>query len=156
MMMPRVRAALLVAALAVGASATAQAQTHATHFGPRLSYNFDAKAVGVGVQLGLPIARQLEFYPSFDIFFPDAGSLLGINADIKYRVGRAELSWLYVGTGLNIARRSIAGRSHSDAGLNLFGGVESLKGRVHPFGEMRFTVGNGSSAQLAGGLNFTM
>jgi hypothetical protein len=156
MTMIRVRAALLATVLVMGATASAQAQTHATHFGPRLSYNFDAEAVGVGVQLGVPIARQLEFYPSFDIFFPSVGSLLGVNADIKYRIGRADLSWLYVGTGLNIARTSYRGNSHSDAGLNLFGGIESLKGRVHPFGEVRFTVGNGSTAQLAGGLNFTM
>ena len=155
-MLNRVRAALFAAVLVVGATATAQAQTHRTHFGPRLSYNFDAEAVGLGVQLGLPVASHLEFYPSLDVFFVDVGSLLGINADIKYRVGRADASWLYVGTGLNISRFSFNGNSKSDAGLNLFAGAESLKGRVHPFGEIRLTVGNGSTAQLAGGLNFTL
>lgn len=152
----RIRAALVAAALVVGSTATAQAQTHRSHFGPRLSYNFDAEAVGLGAQLSLPVARHLEFYPSLDVFFVDAGSLLGINADLKYRVGKADISWLYIGTGLNIARRSFAGQSHSDAGLNLFLGAESLKGKVHPFGEMRFTVGDGSTAALAAGLNFTL
>lgn len=155
-MMKRLGTVLVAATLFVGATATAKAQTHSSHFGPRLSYNFDAEAVGIGAQLGVPIAHQLEFYPSFDVFFVDAGSLLGLNADVKYRIGRAEASWLYVGTGVNFARSSFNGRSHSDARLNLFGGIESLKGRIHPFGEMRFAVGKGSTAQLAAGLNFTM
>ncbi|MEP6589945.1 MAG: hypothetical protein ABJC19_02075 [Gemmatimonadota bacterium] len=147
---------LCTAAMALTVTATAHAQTHSTHFGPRLSYNFDAKAAGIGAQLGIPIARHLEFYPSLDVFFVDHGSLLGINADLKYRIGRADVSWLYVGTGLNIARSSSGGYSNSNAGLNLFLGAESLKGRVHPFGEMRFTVSDGSTAQLAAGLNFTL
>ncbi|MES2305166.1 MAG: hypothetical protein V4558_06650 [Gemmatimonadota bacterium] len=155
-MTKRIRAALVAAILVVGSTATAQAQTHSSHFGPRLSYNFDAKAAGLGAQLSLPVAHHLEFYPSVDVFFVDAGSLLGINADLKYRIGKADISWLYIGTGLNIARRSFNGSSHSDAGLNLFLGAESLKGKVHPFGEMRFTVGDGSTAALAAGLNFTL
>ena len=42
------------------------------------------------------------------------------------------------------------------AGLNLFGGIQSLKGRIHPFAEMRFIVNDNSTAQLAAGLNFTL
>lgn len=152
----RIRAAIVAAVLVVGSTVSAQAQTHRSHFGPRLSYHFDAEAVGLGAQLSMPVARHLEFYPSVDYFFVDAGSLLGINLDLKYRVGKADVSWLYIGTGLNIARRSFNDNSNSDAGLNLFLGAESLKGKVHPFGEMRFTVGDGSTAQLAAGLNFTL
>lgn len=148
--------ALFAAALAVGATTSAQAQTQRSHFGPRISYNFDASAVGLGAQLSVPVARHLEFYPSLDVFLVDHGSLLGINADIKYRIGRADVSWLYVGTGLNIARASADGNSASNAGLNLFVGAESLTGRIHPFGELRFTVADGSTAQLAAGLNFTL
>jgi hypothetical protein len=157
----RFRASLVGTVLALGAITSAQAQTNSSHLGPRLSYNFDAEAVGLGVQFGVPIAKQLEFYPSFDVFFVDVGSLVGINADIKYRIGKADLSWLYVGTGLNISNFSSGNNgegednSNTNLGLNLFFGVESLKGRVHPFGEMRFTVGDGSSSQLAAGLNFS-
>jgi hypothetical protein len=152
----RIRVALVAAALVMAGTTAAQAQTHRSHFGPRLSYHFDAEAVGLGAQLGMPVARHLEFYPSLDYFFVDNGSLLGINLDLKYRVGKADISWLYVGTGVNIARRSFNNNSNSDAGLNLFLGAESLKGKVHPFGEMRFTVGDGSTAVLAAGLNFTL
>ena len=157
----RLRAALVVAVLAVSTITSAHAQKNSAHLGPRLSYNFDAEAIGLGVQFGVPIASHLEFYPSFDVFFVDVGSLVGINADIKYRIGRADISWLYVGTGLNIASWSYDNYGEgnndtsTDAGLNLFFGIESLKGRVHPFGEMRFTLSSSTTAQLAGGLNFS-
>jgi hypothetical protein len=149
-------AAVLVTVLVGGVTGSAHAQTHRSHFGPRLSYNFDAEVAGLGVQLGVPVAHHLEIYPSADVFFVKSGSLLGLNADLKYRVGRADLSWLYLGTGLHVAHASFHGASDNETGLNLFAGIESLRGRVHPFGELRMTVGNGSTAQLAGGLNFTM
>jgi hypothetical protein len=41
-------------------------------------------------------------------------------------------------------------------GLNLFAGVETLQGRVHPFGELRFTANEGSTTQASVGLNFTL
>ena len=44
----------------------------------------------------------------------------------------------------------------SEAGLNLFFGIESLAGRVHPFGEGRFIVSDNSSFGIVGGLNFTL
>lgn len=137
-------------------AAAAQAQTSRLHIGPRISYQFDLEEVGLGVQVGVPVARHLEFYPSFDYFFVDPGSFWNLNADLKYRLEGQGLNWLYLGTGVNIARASAGGASNTDAGLNLFAGVESLKGRVHPFGEFRFTVGDGSTAMIAAGLNFTL
>lgn len=135
---------------------TAQAQTDRLHLGPRVSYQFDLEKIGVGVQLGVPIASHLEFYPSFDYFFVDAGSFWNLNADLKYRIAEASIRWLYVGTGLNISRSGGGTSSATRAGLNLLAGVESLSGRVHPFGEFRFTANKGSSAQIAVGLNFTL
>ncbi len=135
---------------------TAQAQTTRFHFGPRISYQFDLEKIGVGVQFGAPIARHLEFYPSFDYFFVDVGSFWNVNADLKYRLASASANWFYLGGGLNIAR-SGNGTSHdTQAGLNLFAGAESLKGQVHPFGEFRVTARHGSTAQIAAGLNFTL
>ncbi|MGE0440131.1 MAG: hypothetical protein AB7L66_07625 [Gemmatimonadales bacterium] len=152
------RKAPLLLALAAGLGTTAaQAQTHRAHLGPRLSYNFDAEALAVGVQLGVPMARRLEFYPSFDVYFPDRGSLWGLNADFKYRVAQSRSAdWLYLGSGLNLAHRRVGSADNTDAGLNLFAGAEPLRGRVHPFGEARLTLGDGSSFQIAGGLNITL
>ncbi len=140
---------VLLGLLSAGA---AQAQTHSMHLGPRLSYQFDAEEIGLGAQFSLPIAKQLEFYPSFDVFFTSPSSLWSFNVDLKWRVAPASVNWLYLGTGLNISD----GPGDSNAGLNLFGGVESLKGRIHPFAEMRFVVSDNSTAQLAAGINFTL
>lgn len=148
--------ALVLAATMAG---TAQAQTDKLHLGPRLSYEFDLEELGLGVQLGVPIARHLEFYPSFDYFFDDAGTDWNLNADLKYRLPSPSVEWLYLGGGLNIARNhrgSPSNNSGTRAGVNVFIGFESLAGRVHPFGEFRFTANNGSTGQLAAGLNFTL
>lgn len=155
----RVSSILKVAAglvLTVGISATASAQTNRLHLGPRIGYNFDAEALTVGAQLSVPVARHLEFYPSFDYHNVDVGSLYSINLDLKYRVAAANADWLYLGTGLGIVSRSVGDHDTSDAGLNLFIGAESLRGRVHPFGEARVTIQDGSQAMLVGGLNFTL
>ena len=140
--------------LASTLAGTAAAQTNRLHIGPRLSYQFDLEKIGLGAQFSVPVANRLEFYPSFDYFFVDDGSFWNLNADLKYRIAQASIRWLYVGAGLNIARVS-NGASDTNAGLNLLAGAESLKGRIHPFAEFRFTAGDGSTAQIAAGLNFT-
>jgi hypothetical protein len=139
--------------LLLAGAGTAQAQEKALHLGPRLSYQFDAEELGVGAQFSVPIASHLEFYPSFDVFFTDPNSLWSFNVDLKWRALAKSASWFYVGSGLNIME---SGGNGSNAGLNLFGGVESLKGRIHPFGELRFIVNDNSTAQISAGLNFTL
>jgi hypothetical protein len=134
---------------------TAQAQTDRFHIGPQLSYDFDVEELGLGVQLGVPIMRRLEFYPSFVWYFVDPGSFWNLNTDLKYRVMGDQPHWLYVGGGANFARAAVSGEGDTDVGLNLFAGAESLKGRVHPFAEARLVLGDGSRFQLVGGLNIT-
>ena len=145
-----------VVALTSAVAGTAQAQTSSMHLGPRLSYHFDAEKLGIGAQFSTPVARHLEFYPSFDYYFIDNGSFWALNADLKYRIANQTMKWLYVGGGLNIARSSAGTASATDAGLNLLAGAESLKGRIHPFAEFRFTIGDGTGGQLSAGLNFTL
>jgi hypothetical protein len=142
-----------VLCLVCGVAGTAQAQEKALHLGPRLSYQFDAEELGVGAQFSVPIASHLEFYPSFDVFFTEPNSLWSFNVDVKWRALASSASWFYVGSGLNIME---SGGNGSNAGLNLFGGAESLKGRIHPFGELRFIVNDNSTAQISAGLNFTL
>lgn len=155
-MLFRISTLATVAVVASAFAGTAQAQTDRFHFGPRASYQFDLKEFGIGVQFGAPIARHLEFYPSFDYFLVDVGSFWNLNADLKYRIVNESVNWLYVGSGLNIARSGVSAAHSTKAGVNLFAGAESLKGRVHPFGEFRVTAGNGSAVQIAGGVNFTL
>lgn len=150
---PKFITALAFATLIAG---KAQAQTDHMHLGPRLSYQFDLQKFGVGAQFSTPIARHLEFYPSFDYFFVSGGSFVSLNADLKYRFAAESIKWLYAGGGLNIAHASAGGHGDTHAGLNLLGGVESLKGQIHPFGEFRVILGNGSTAQISAGLNITL
>ncbi len=154
----RHRIPVLLGALALMATSARaiQAQTHQVHLGPRLSYHFDAEEIGLGVQMGIPLTRHLEFYPSIDNFFVDAGSFVSLNADLKLRVPLEASNWLYVGTGVNFARTSFRDINNTRTGLNVFLGAESRKGRVHPFGEIRFISNDGTSAQGAIGLNITM
>lgn len=149
----RLAAAGCVLALACCVAGTAAAQGNGLHLGPRLPYQFDAEELGVGAQFSLPIASHLEFYPSFDVFFTEPSSLWSFNADVKWRALAQSASWLYVGAGLNLMD---SGGDGSNAGLNLFGGVESPKGRIHPFGELRFILNDNSTAQLSAGLNFAL
>lgn len=152
------RTSLLAAALTLASAfaSTAQAQTNEVHLGARVSYNTDAEVAGLGVQVGIPIGRRLEFYPSFDNFFVNSGSLLGFNADLKLRVPLETSDWMYLGAGLNFARRSVGDNNNTNTGANVFIGAESLKGRVHPFGEIRVIANDGTNMQFAVGLNFTM
>jgi hypothetical protein len=137
-------------------ASTAEAQTSRMHIGPRVSYQFDLEKIGLGAQFSIPVLRQLEFYPSLDYFFVDPGSFWSFNADLKFRVAAESLHWLYLGAGLNVARSAAGGVSNTRAGFNAFVGAESLRGRIHPFGEFRFTARDGSTGQLAAGVNFTL
>lgn len=141
----------------IGGTGAIHAQTGQMHVGPRLSYQFDLEEIGIGAQFSVPIGRPLEFYPSIDIFLVDQGSATNLNLDLKYRIATRTADWLYVGTGINLARRGNGnGDSQSDVGVNAFIGAQVVRGRVHPFGEFRFTANNGSTGQLAAGLNFTI
>lgn len=134
-----------------------QAQTNRGHVGPRVSYDFDADDLGIGAQFSLPIHSRLEFYPSFDVFFVDPGSLWQINADLKYRVSSVRSAdWLYVGGGLGVRRVDTGSVSDAHALFNAFVGAESLRGAIHPFGEARVSLGDDSTFQLAGGINITL
>jgi len=109
----------------------------------------------IGAQFHLPLGRQVEFYPSFDYYFSDPGSLVGFNVDLKLRYPSRDLE-LYVGGGLNILRASFGGTSNTDTGGNVFAGLETRVGLAHPYFEVRGLLHDGSSVQLNAGINFTL
>lgn len=136
---------LLLACLVAAAPAAAQR----SHFGIHGGYNFDINEGLIGAQLHMPLAHGIEFYPSFDYYFVGSGSLVGFNADLKFRTPGDPL---YLGGGLNV----LSGSGDSDAGLDLFAGFETRYGRTHPYVEGRGLFHNGSSFQLLFGLNVTL
>lgn len=141
-------ATILLACAAV--SSPVQAQR--AHIGPHVAYNFDLKETAIGAQAHLPIARGVELYPSFDYYLVDSGTLVGLNADLKFRTpGRP----VYFGGGVNWLRRG-GGSSNTDTGFSLFGGFETRYGWSHPYVEFRGLFHNGSELQAAFGINITL
>jgi hypothetical protein len=155
-MRSNVRAALMALGLAVGVAASSEAQTNNLHIGPRLSFDFDAEEIGIGAQIGIPIGRRVELYPSFDYFFVDPGTLWSVNADVKARIFGERLEWLYTGAGLALERIDLGPFDDTDPGVNVFVGAETLRGRIHPFAEARLRFADRNSFILAAGLNFTL
>lgn len=149
--------AIAIAATFIGAGAiTAQAQTDHSHLGLHALYSTNYEDPGIGVQFSAPIAHHLEFYPSFDYYIQSPGTRIQVNADVKYRISDEHSNWFYVGTGLNVSHFSVDSVSSTIAGWNLLAGMESLKGKVHPFGEARVTVTDHTRFQLQGGFNITL
>jgi len=139
-MLTRLLGALL---LLSGTAAPLLAQR--SHFGPHVAYNFDIKETAIGAQLHMPIARGIEFYPSFDYYLVDTGSLWGLSADLKFRTPGDPL---YLGGGLNVL--------NNDTGLDVFAGLETRYGWSHPYVEIRGLFHNGSALQGAFGINITL
>jgi len=139
--------------LLAGAVVTSPLAAQRAHFGPHIAYNFDIKETAIGAQLHLPVSHGIEFYPSFDYYLVDSGSLLGLSADLKFRTPGDPL---YLGGGLNIMRASAGGSSNNDTGFDLFAGLETRYGWSHPYVEVRGLFHSGSAVQGAFGLNITL
>ena len=126
------------------------------HIAPRTGLNFDSKDLLVGVQVVAPINNRFEFYPSTDVYFPDRGSQLAFNGDVRYRVPTGPNMAVYGGTGLNVMNRQVAGSSTTNAGMNLLGGLEGRAGWVHPFVEGKVTLRDNSFFQAMTGVSITL
>jgi len=145
---------LLSLGLLVGAASAAWAQ--AAHLGPRVGGNFDNDEALVGAHVSLPLTSWLDFYPSFNAYFPQLGTRLGFNADAKLRFPPTANFQFYTGGGFGLLYRDIGGISDTDPGVNMLGGVDARIGRVHPFVEARVGWHDNTMFQLMTGLNFTL
>lgn len=146
---------LLVGVLLAVGPGVAVAQR--AHIGPQAGYNFDADRAFVGAHLLLPLGSSVEFYPSFDYYFVDAGSLIGLRGDLKFRVPARGPSALYFGAGLDFRRAAAGGAADTDTGWDFLFGLESRIGLTHPFVEGRVLNHNDSAAfQVGAGLNLTL
>jgi len=143
------RRILMAVVLLLCAAGVSRAAAQRSHFGLHGGYNFDFEEGLIGAQAHLPLSPGIELYPSFDYYLVDAGSLVGFNADLKFRTPGTPL---YFGGGLNI----LSGGGSSDTGFDLFGGFETRYGRTHPYIEGRGLFHNGSTFQLLFGINVTL
>ena len=149
------RAALATVLLAFAAASYAEAQGR-SHLGAHLGINTDFDDFYIGAHGTFFLSRYLELYPSFDVYFPDEGTRLGFNGDFKFLIPTKNSFGFYAGPGLGILYRSFDDDDDTSVGLNLFGGVESRRGQVHPFLEARTLIHDDTTFQLAFGLNFTL
>lgn len=143
------RRILTAVVLLVCAAGVPRAAAQRSHFGVHGGYNFDFDEGLIGAQIHIPLTPSIEFYPSFDYYLVDAGTLLGFNADLKFRTPGAPL---YFGGGLNILHTT----GNSDTGFDLFGGFETRYGRTHPYVEGRGLFHDNSSLQVLFGINITL
>ena len=138
------------------ATAASVASAQRAHVGARIGYDLKSKNVLLSTQATVPITNRAEFYPSLDVYLPDNGSMTGFNGDLKYRFPSTVGAELYIGGGVGVLNRSIAGNSDTSVGANALLGVESRSGWVHPFLEGRALMNDNTRFQMIGGLNFTI
>jgi len=82
---------VLTLVVLLGVAGVSRAAAQRSHFGVHGGYNIDSDNWLIGAQAHLPLTRSIEFYPSFDYYFVDPGSLVGLNADLQFRTPGAPL-----------------------------------------------------------------
>ncbi len=150
------RLLLGLSALAGASSAATAQNTQRVHLGLRGGGNFEYSDASLGAHVTVPLGRYFEFYPSADAYFPEAGSRVGFNADLKYRIPTNTPVKFYSGAGLGMIRRAMSHADEHHWGANIIGGLEHRTTRVHPFRETRLMFYNQTSVGLAAGINFTL
>ncbi len=121
--------------------------------GPHLGYNFDAQAVGLGVQATLPLTTQVELYSTFDYYSVSPARLWALNLDVKIRP-RTPRRAFYYGVGLDYLHSSDSVATSGNVNFSVIGGWEVLRSPVSPYAEGRLLLGHGSVFQVAGGISF--
>lgn len=165
------RITVLTAVLVAGLAAPAAGQVA---FGPQVSWG-DAFDFAIGGRAQVPLTQfvtaeaesplsTLLLIGSFDLFFPDDGGIDGLdvtyfelNANAAYPLEVEGLS-PYVGGGLNIGRYAVSfggdTSSHTEAGLNVLGGLGFLLGGFNTYAEARYALGGFEQLILTFGVLF--
>ncbi len=120
-------------------------------FGAHVGYNFHLDNAALGVQATLPVNRSVAFYPSFDYYPVTGQTWWGLNLDVALRPPAYQ--FFYLGAGVNFFHVDLTGVSETSEHLNLISGLEVQMGRLRPFAEALFVVGDSTSFQLVGGAN---
>ncbi|HEX6749714.1 MAG TPA: hypothetical protein VF092_20650 [Longimicrobium sp.] len=128
-------------------------------FGIRGGADFRDDQGSVGTQIRIPVIRQFQVTPSFDVFFGDNEGAAEWQANIDGLIKLDELGGLYGGGGAAFLRRDFDGdlENETKAGFNLLAGIDG--GRIsgsalRPFAEARWTfTGDFQAFRLVGGFN---
>ena len=117
----------------------------------------------IGAQVSYTVAKQVDIYPSFDIYFPGNNvTAWAINGDVRYwpKLNMPHPG-LYVGGGLNITHVSVdlgalGSTSDTKAGLGLLGGWQFHTSSLLPFAQLKIVIGDADRVEFGGGLNFKL
>jgi hypothetical protein len=119
--------------------------------GPNASYNFNNRfqaSLGGNLMFGLP--AHLALYPSFNVYFPQSGSLWNLSGLVVWRRAYPMLL-MYAGAGGYWSHAKSSSGSSSNEGIEAAYGVEATRGSIHPFLEFEVLT-NGFSTQGTAGL----
>jgi hypothetical protein len=161
---------LALACLSSAATAQRQSQSFAQGagllLGPQLGIGTSDFDFFIGAQFAYPIVNRVDFYPSFQYYFPGNNvHAWTLEASARYWPKlNIRNSGLYAGGGLNLTHSSVSvntpvgnfSGSSTDAGLSLFGGWQFKTSNLLPFGQIRIVLGNADRVELGGGVNFRL
>jgi hypothetical protein len=164
-------ACVLLTAGGVAAADPAEMPTRPFLIGPQLGAQFhdDTNAViGVGARFGVYMftpAIRLDIVPNFNYYFVDNAHVIELSGDVAVAFGlHNDIAEPYALAGLGIfiegfnddVCRGVGGcDSITRLGFDIGGGVKFLPvGKVQPFVQLRFTIGDIDPYNLMGGVLF--
>jgi hypothetical protein len=123
--------------------------------------NFDYDDAFIGLEGRCDVADVssnviLQINPSFSYYFTDVIDVFNfsLNLPFEFQINDSVLRPM-VAPGIGLWHFSNGG-SETDLTLNLIGGLLFYLGPVEPFVQLRIYIGDGSGAELMGGLLFRL
>lgn len=154
---------LIFAVLALLATNSVFAQGAKNRVGVFLAADFgDVEEAAVGFLGEFKVANRFTISPQLLIYFmEDDLGFFEVNMNGNYYFFSQDVVSFYGLAGLNFARASYDppgdyDSHNTEVGLNLGAGINFELGRVVPFSEIRFTVGDYDQMVLSGGLKFNL
>jgi hypothetical protein len=152
--------AIAAAAAVLVLCCTSTAEARAT-LGPHLGVNFDFDDPFIGLEGRFDVANVgssavLQLNPSFSYYFTDNIDVFNFsfNLPFEFQINDSVLR-PFAAPGLGVWHFS-NGDSHTELTLNLIGGLLFYLDVVEPYVQLRVYVGDGSGAELMGGILFRL
>jgi hypothetical protein len=151
-------AVLVCTALCAATPARADRNT----LGPHLGVNLDFDDAFIGLEGRFDIAEVgssaiLQLNPSFSYYLTDNTDVFNfsLNLPFEFQIGDSVLRPL-VAPGVGIWHFSYNDNSDTEVTLNVIGGLLFYLAPVEPFVQLRVYIGDGSGAELMGGVLFQL
>lgn len=152
--------ACALACTALGSSSPAQAERNT--LGPHFGVNFDIDDPFLGIEGRFDVAdidraAIVQLNPSFSLYLDDGINLLNFSFNVPFEfVIAGSVVRPMAAPGLAVLHFSRGRGSNTELALNLIGGVLFALDAVEPFVQLRIAIGDGSMAELMGGVLFRL